>query len=171
MFFFVAVFYPIKWLGLRLWRRKLSETEEPSLIGLGWQGIVPAKTKKMSTAMVNATLTQLIRMEEIVQRLDPYTVADILLPQTPSIMGPLVKDLLYYSKDLNFMMTEGMRDWAIEMARTPGSLQQRLSRRFLVAVTQDVQREVDKLLNLQNCVLNQTMADRYENRHAAHGHR
>ena len=44
-------------------------------------GIIPAKTLKMSEAMVNTTINELLTMEEIIQRLDPETVADILLPK------------------------------------------------------------------------------------------
>ena len=100
-------------------------------------------------------------MEEIVQRLDPFIVADILLPQAPKIAGPMVQDLLTYSKQLTFI-TGGVRDWAIQVAKKPGPLQEKLARRFLVSVTRDIQKEVDAVINLQNCVLNQTMADRYD---------
>ena len=113
----------------------------------------------MSLAMVNATLTQLIQMEEIVQRLDPEVVAEILLPQAPKIMGPMVEDLFFRNHN-NPNVPESIRNWTLQMAKTAGSWQDKLSRKFLSALTKDVQRNVDQLLNLRNCVVNQTMADR-----------
>lgn len=128
-------------------------------IGLGWQGIVPAKTKKMSIAMVNATVTQLIQMEEIVQRLDPNVVADILLPQASNIVGPMVDDL-FHVNDTNTDNNNFLRDWVVKVAKTPGPWQDQFCRSFLVSVTQDVQKQVDTLLNLKNCVVKQMLADR-----------
>jgi len=153
------IFYPIKWRGIRFWSKRASEAEEPTQVGLGWQGIVPANTCRMSISMVNATLTQLIQLEEIVQRLDPEIVADILLPQAPKIMGPMVKDL-FFREDGHNLMPGPLRYWALEVSKSRGPLQDKLSRQFLVEVTRDVQRNVDELLNLRNCVVDQTMADR-----------
>ena len=136
--------------------------------GLGWQGIVPAKTKKMSEAMVNATVTQLLRMEEVVGRLDPLVVADILLPQTPNIIGPMVDDILtsYFSgrntegTDHSVNANSTLRDWIANVAKTPSPWQDKLSRQFLVGVTRDFQIHVNRLLNVRNCVVKQMLADR-----------
>ena len=136
--------------------------------GLGWQGIVPAKTKKMSVAMVNATLTQLIEMEDVVRRLDPETVADILLPQAPDIVGAMVDDAVAMAGTrghngdggTDFGTTNAIRDWAARIAKSPGPFQDRVARRFLVSVTRDVQRQIGELLNLRNCVVRQMLADR-----------
>ncbi|CAB9504329.1 expressed unknown protein [Seminavis robusta] len=177
------IFYPIKWRGIPLWTARSSSLSSldttthsqsddgigPAL-GLGWQGIVPAKTAKMSEAMVNATVKQLIKMEEIVQRLDPQVVADLLLPQAPKILGPLVEDLFFRNAtDAASNDSDGsssnqnnspLREWVLKLAYTPGPVQERFCRTFLIAVTKDIQRYVNEVLNLRNCVVNQTMADR-----------
>jgi hypothetical protein len=152
------------------------ETSSKVILGLGWQGIVPAKTKKMSEAMVNATLTQLIQMEDIVQRLDPTTVADLLLPIAPQIVEPMVDDLFFHgSHDDSSSSTSSnvdhtshkknlpgpVREWILKQAKSSGPWQGKFSKSFLIAVTQGFQQHVNQLLNLNNCVVQQMLADRY----------
>ena len=116
--------------------------------------------------MVNATVTQLLRMEEVVGRLDPNVVADILLPQTPHIVGPMVDDLLesYFatspSNGNNNGNSNTLRNWITGAAKATGPWQENFSRQFLVGVTKDFQLHVDRLLNVRNCVVNQMLADR-----------
>ena len=52
------IFYPIEFRGIPIWHK---EGEPLGL--LGWQGIVPAKTFKMSETMVNMVTTQLLNVE------------------------------------------------------------------------------------------------------------
>lgn len=119
----------------------------------------------MSEAMVNATVTQLLRMEEVVGRLDPFVVADILLPQTPNIVGPMVDDILtsYFSgnsTDSNFNDYNTIRGWLASIAKTPSPWQDNFSRQFLVGVTKHFQVHVNRLLNVRNCVVKQMLVDR-----------
>ena len=150
---FVAVqmiFRPIQWTGIPIYRKE----GEP--LGLfGWQGIVPAKTMKMSEAMVNATITQLLSMDEMIQRVSPSKVAEILLPQADFILKPIVKDL---TVDL-------LPPWAQSAAlasvdNTPVQYKERICYRFLENLTRGVQGNVDRVLSLRNCVVEQMMADR-----------
>ena len=80
------IFYPIQWRGIPIRR-----IEGEPLGLLGWQGIVPAKSAKMSDSMINVTLTELLSMEEVILRLDPERVADILLPEVPAMIRPVVE--------------------------------------------------------------------------------
>ena len=145
------IFYPIKWRGIPL----LPPIEGQPLGFLGWQGIVPAKTVKMTEAMVNATITQLLSMEEAVQRLEPSIVADILLVQAPSILKMVCQDL-------TVNMPERIRNWvnSVVVDSKNGPRQQSRSRRFLANLINDVQNDVNGVLNLRNCVVNQMIADR-----------
>jgi len=64
------IFYPIHFRGIPLIVR------EGSPLGLlGWQGIVPAKSKKMSEAMVDMVTEQLLDVREVFGRLDAMEVA------------------------------------------------------------------------------------------------
>lgn len=108
----------------------------------------------MSEAMVNATITQLLSMDEMIQRVDPEIVAKILLPQSGAILEPIVRDL---STDL----PPWIRSAVLASAKSESGWQQMVCFRFLKTLTQGVQENVDRVLSLQNCVVEQMMADRY----------
>jgi len=149
------IFQPIRWTGLPIWRKE----DEP--LGLiGWQGIVPAKTMKMSEAMVNATITQLLSMEEMIARIDPSKVADILLPESTAILEPIVEDLLA-DHDSKYDLPRWIRAAILSLAKTESQWQQNVCYRFLETLTRGVQANVDQVLSLRNCVVEQMMADRY----------
>lgn len=117
-------------------------------------GIVPAKTLKMSEAMVNTTINELMTMEEIIQRLDPDTVADILLPKSGQIVQPFVDELLADKP-------KAVIDFATNYANnTDGYIQQQLAHKFLRDLTIDVQKNIGQICNLRNCVVNMMMKDR-----------
>jgi len=81
------IFYPIRWRGIPFYR-----VEGEPLGCFGWQGIIPAKTAQMSEAMVNTTINELLTIEEIIRRLDPDRVADLLAP----VSGRIVQVRLIY---------------------------------------------------------------------------
>jgi len=143
------IFYPIKWRGI-----PIVKVEGEPLGLLGWQGIVPARTLKMSEAMVNATINQLLTMEEIIQRLDPDTVADILLPSSGQIVQPFVDELL---ADQPKPVQNFASNYA---ADSDGWLQKKVGHKFLRDLTVDVQENVGKVCNLRNCVVDMMMSDR-----------
>lgn len=67
------LFYPIEWTGVPFKRWP----DQP--LGLiGWQGIVPAKRVEMATTMVDVTLTRLLKISEVFEKLNPTSMAEIL---------------------------------------------------------------------------------------------
>jgi hypothetical protein len=83
------IFYPIQYRGIPLMRRP-----EVPLGLIGWQGIVPCKTRTMSEAMVEMVTTQLLSVKQVFHRLDPGQVADLLAPEVPKIAEGIVQDIL-----------------------------------------------------------------------------
>ena len=143
------IFYPLRWRGLPIYK-----VEGEPLGLLGWQGIVPAKTLKMSEAMVNTTINELLTMEEIIQRLDPDKVADILLPQTGQIVQPFVDELLADKpKQIQKLVSSYASD-------SDGWVQKKVGHKFLSDLTVDVQKNIGKICNLRNCVVDMMMSDR-----------
>lgn len=120
----------------------------------GAAGIIPAKTLKMSEAMVNTTINELLTMEEIIQRLDPDTVADILQPNAGRIIQPFIDVFL---ADRPRSIVEFASDYASD---PDGWIQRRAAHKFLRDLTLDVQKDIGKICNLRNCVVNMMMADR-----------
>jgi uncharacterized membrane protein YheB (UPF0754 family) len=139
------IFYPIEWCGIPI---KRIEGEPLGL--LGWQGIVPAKTEKMSLAMVNTTINELLSIEEVIQRLDPDKVADILLPEVPQIIKPFVDNLVspQFQSIVNNVIASN--EW----------FRRNLGRRFLINLTVDIQNNIMRLLDLRKCVVDQMLADK-----------
>ena len=82
------IFYPIEFRGIPLLRK-----DEVPLGLLGWQGIIPCKTRVMSDTMVNMVTTQLLNIEEVFRRLDPNEVANILGPEVPKLVNSIAEDM------------------------------------------------------------------------------
>eukprot|EP00978_Attheya_sp_CCMP212_P014204 scaffold36122_cov67-Attheya_sp.AAC.1 len=140
------IFYPLEWRGIPIRR------VEGEPLGLfGWQGIVPAKTEKMSLAMVNTTINELLSIEEVIQRLDPHKVATILMPEVPKIVTPFVDSLIPKPFQPSVNRVIASNDWEPV---------QRLKRNFLMQLTKDVQTNILDLVNLRACVVKQMMADK-----------
>lgn len=104
--------------------------------------------------MVNTTINELLTMEEIIQRLDPDTVADILLPYSGQMVQPYVDELL---ADKPKYLADFASSYATD---TDSFLQQQVARKFLSDLTLDVQKDIGKICNLRNCVVNMMMSDR-----------
>ena len=79
-------FYPIEFIGIR---------------PIGWQGIIPSKTKKMAEKSVDLLTAKLLRMEEQFAKIDPHKVAEemrsslmeISVKLTDEVMDAQIPDL------------------------------------------------------------------------------
>lgn len=144
------IFYPIEFRGIPIWRR-----EELPLGFIGWQGIVPCKTRVMSETMVNMVTTQLLNIEEVFRRLDPNVVADLLSPEVPKLMESIGTDispvgwLPRLSKSVFFSLP-------VQSISAMSSMNHKFLHDFTVAM----QNNIGALLNVKNCVVEQMMQDR-----------
>jgi len=148
------IFYPIKYRGLNIYR------QVGSPLGLiGWQGIVPTKTVKMSETLVEMVTSQLLSVQEVFGRLDPRKIAKLLGPEVPKLTKSIASDIL--PKVFGRPMVEEAAEAAV--MGLPGRALEIIShfnRRFLIGFTKDMQANIGDLLNLRNCVVEQMMADR-----------
>ena len=149
------IFYPIKWRGIPIIRK---EGEPLGL--LGWQGIIPAKTGKMSEAMVNVTINELLSMEETIQKLDPDEVATILAPEVPEMVKSVLEDDVASSK-----IPTPIRNLATTLIDNNNGIGNRILKdwlgvNFLKKLTVDMQNDILSVFNVRNCVVNQMMSDR-----------
>lgn len=143
------IFYPIKFRGIPLYRRP-----EIPLGLLGWQGIVPCKTRKMSETMVNMVTTQLLDVTEVFRRLDPREVANLLAPEVPKLGQGVLEDAF----PARLAEIPGKA-----LARLPSETVDHLWRRnldFLKGFTVAMQDNISSLLSIKNCVIDQMMQDR-----------
>mmetsp|Transcript_20928 Transcript_20928/g.43651 ORF Transcript_20928/g.43651 Transcript_20928/m.43651 type:complete len:597 (-) Transcript_20928:360-2150(-) len=145
------IFYPIEFRGIPLWHK-----EEIPLGLIGWQGIVPCKTKYMSQTMVNMVTTQLLNIEQVFRRLDPNVVADTLAPEVPKLLesvgSEFVPNLSQFQRLSRAMFFSLPGRTISSVAKT--------NRRFLHGIAVSMQDNICSLLNVNNCVIDQMMQDR-----------
>jgi len=73
-------FYPLKFVGVRPF--------------LGWQGIIPSKSRRMATMCVDSTLSKIGSIPEIIEQMDPDTIVEhiveTLRPRVPELVDELM---------------------------------------------------------------------------------
>jgi uncharacterized membrane protein YheB (UPF0754 family) len=144
------IFYPIKFVGIPIYTRP-----EMPLGFLGWQGIIPCKTRPMSTAMVHMVSTQLLTVREAFARLDPANVAKLLAPEVPTLSTEILADVL-------------PRRWMVSLPtalfggldNVNKAILHHYNFKFLEQFARSMQVNIDAVFNLQNCVVTQMLQDR-----------
>lgn len=146
------IFYPIQFRGLPIRR-----WPEVPLGLIGWQGIVPCKTRTMSIAMVDMVTSQLLSIQQVFGRLNPNTIATLLAPKVPTIAEEIVRDVLPTSNSFFLTLPRAV------VQGLPSSTQQilaKMNHNFLKDFTIAMQQQIESLLNVQNCVVDQMLQDR-----------
>ncbi len=158
------IFYPISYRGIPLYR-----IEEAPLGLIGWQGIVPCKTRTMSEAMVEMVTNQLLSVKLVFQRLDPRKVADLLAPEVPKLGQSIVDDLISSSSSSSSSsLSSPLFSWAsslpaslfVGLPQQTKELISHMNHKFLKDFTIAMQQNIDSLLNVRNCVVDQMLNDR-----------
>ena len=141
------IFYPIKFRGLPIFR-----VHEVPLGFLGWQGIVPCKTRPMSEAMVHMVSTQLLSVREVFGRLNPTKVAELLAPEVPKLTNKVLQDLAL-PLWVPASVFRGMSDSSQAVLKG-------MNVNFLRGLVRGMQNNIDSVFDLRNCVVDQMMVDR-----------
>jgi len=144
------IFYPIKFRGIPIYLK-----EEVPLGFLGWQGIVPCKTRPMSEAMVHMVTSQLLTVKDAFARLDPSELAKRLAPEVPKMGEEVLRDLL-------------PQTWMVKIPKAvflglPGASQrilQHFNFQFLKGLSKDMIANIDSYFDIQRCVQTQMLQDR-----------
>eukprot|EP00980_Cylindrotheca_fusiformis_P010945 scaffold2499_cov125-Cylindrotheca_fusiformis.AAC.36 len=141
------IFYPIQFMGIPIYRR-----DQVPLGFLGWQGIVPCKTKAMSVAIVDMVTSQLLTVSEAFARLDPTKTAQLLAPQVGPLGTEMIQDLYP-----NSMGSLPVRLWG-KLTKT--NILNGFNVRFLTGLVKDMQQNIDSIFSLESCVVGQMVQDR-----------
>ena len=126
------LFYPIEYTGTEWYR---SSPFVPYGF-LGWQGVVPCKTKKMASRLVHIVTERLLTVEEAFGRMDAATLA--------SLLQPLVEEEL---------MKEPYGKVVVKIL-------QPILPMLLTRVVANLQKEIEDILDLQSVVLEAFMRDK-----------
>jgi uncharacterized membrane protein YheB (UPF0754 family) len=144
------IFYPIRFWGIPIWRRP-----EIPLGFIGWQGIVPCKTRPMSEVMVNMVTEQLLSVQEVFMRLEPRKVGRLLAPEVPKLIQEIMVDLTLprWVQSMPGAVFNGL---------TPvsQSILSVYNVDFLTGLTKAMQQNIDSIFNIRNCVVDQMLQDR-----------
>jgi len=147
------IFYPIEWKGIPIIKRSPESIVPLGLIG--WQGIVPCKTRVMSDALVTMVTTQLLSVREVFQRLDPHVVARLLAPQVPDLAEEVLRESV--PGKLAWIPNTAL---ALMSPRKKLKVLTKLNERFLVGFTQQMQANIESVWSVRNCVINQMVLDK-----------
>jgi uncharacterized membrane protein YheB (UPF0754 family) len=143
------IFYPIDFWGVPIYRR-----EQVPLGFLGWQGIVPCKTKAMSVSIVDMVTSQLLTVNEAFARLDPRKMAQLLSPRVGPLGTEIIRDLF----------PKSIGSWPVALwDRLSGKNQwvlKGINVRFLTQLVTDMQQNIDSIFSLESCVVSQMVQDR-----------
>lgn len=147
------IFYPIQFRGIPIWRRP-----EVPLGLLGWQGIVPCKTKTMSQALVNMVTTELLTVPEAFAKLNPKTLAKFLAPQVPELGNRVISGVLS-EQGRQAIGSFPFKLWS-GVTHHLTALFQFCNVRILKTVMKDLIHNCQDIFSLENCVVNQMVMDR-----------
>lgn len=122
---------------------------------LGWQGIIPMKSKRMASISVDTILGKLGTLTEIVQQMGPDKIRDHLvssfLPRVPGLVDEIVRDSGY--GDVWRQLPAAMQEAVYERVR-------RKLPRAMDGLTADMTEHMDDLLDLRFMVVDLLSEDR-----------
>ncbi|KAI2499880.1 hypothetical protein MHU86_14618 [Fragilaria crotonensis] len=144
------IFYPIQFWGIPLYRRP-----EIPLGLLGWQGIVPCKTRPMSIVMVNMVTSQLLSVKEVFARLSPARIANLLAPRVPLVVQQVLQDLPLPS--FVSFLPEAVYGG---LPQSSQEILQVYNRDFIQNLVKAMQKNIDSIFDIQKCVVDQMLTDR-----------
>jgi uncharacterized membrane protein YheB (UPF0754 family) len=141
------IFYPLQYRGLNLYR----PNPEIPLGLLGWQGILPCKTRIMTNTLVDMVTTQLLSVPEALGRLDPRRLATLLAPS----LVPFTRQVL---QDEVLGGGNRLTRWLLSLPRMTRWLEHATAYSLLEPLTRQMQAHADSVFPLRQCVVRQMVA-------------
>ena len=122
-------FYPLTFVGIRPW--------------FGWQGIIPAKARKMAGTTVELMTTHLVEVKEVVGRLEAERVYEEMSGDVEKIIRQTIDEVVSeYQPELWKTLPEAIKSeiYRRAVAEAP---------RVIKASLADIQAEIETLLDLE----------------------
>ncbi len=133
-------FYPIEFVGI------------PPIFG--WQGIIPAKARKMAATTVDLLTTKLVGVEEVFDRLDPEQVVAQIKPAVDELLQELIAEVVN---------EQSPKVWR----NLPDALKQEIynkamadSQEVILESFRDIQHEIEDLLDIKRMSIEALMRDK-----------
>jgi hypothetical protein len=144
------IFYPISYIGIPLWRRP-----EVPLGLIGWQGILPCKTRTLTLAVTDMVTSQLLSVSDALARLNPETVATLLAPHMPA----LTKDVIPHIVP-SWLLSNVPSSVSGRVTQWTRPLMNRQYEALIQQLTLSLQQSATDVFSLQNCVVTQMLSNR-----------
>ncbi len=133
-------FYPLKFFGI------------PPFFG--WQGIVPAKARKMAEKSVDMLTTRLVNVEEEFGKLEPARVAEMIMPDLKNTTDQIIGEAME-------------AQFGTLWRNAPFFVKQRLTQRVTAEIpavvqsmVQEIRQKINELLDLKALVVNRLVQDK-----------
>lgn len=152
------IFYPVQFRGIAIWRRP-----EVPLGLLGWQGIVPCKTKTMSKALVEMVTSQLLTVPEAFERMNPRVVAKHLAGAVPQLGDEVIMDCVAGATTASGGTAFPLGLWRSVFGATSSwysGIVKFCNVQVLTGVVKDLIKNSERIFSLENCVVDQMVLDR-----------
>jgi len=133
-------FYPLEFVGVRPW--------------FGWQGIIPAKARKMASTTVDLMTTHLVQVREVVGRLEADRVYEALGPDVDAMIRQTIDEVLSETQpELWRSLPEAIKEeiYRRAQAETPRVIEESL---------RDIQEEIEQLLDLKATSIDALVKDK-----------
>ena len=122
--------------------------------GLGWQGIVPMKAVKMAQIAVDLMVPDVVRMEDVVAKIDPAKVTQIVEPALLSILKILIPRVAAKQAPIGWaILPEPMKQKMIEVAIAD-------SHHSVEAMIADINDNIENLFDLTEFISNALRSDK-----------
>lgn len=132
-------FYPVGYIGCL----QIPETNA----GCGWQGIIPNKAEKMARTSVRLMTQKLIRVQDIMDRIDPKEVVQYLRPIVESTLFDTIKDVAAQEEPQVWAsIPESVKAQLIARAKQDAPT-------VIEAVMQDLQTNIETVFDLEDMVV------------------
>jgi uncharacterized membrane protein YheB (UPF0754 family) len=142
------IFYPLQYRGWNLYR----PNPEIPLGFLGWQGILPCKTRIMTNTLVDMVTTQLLSVPEALGRLDPRVMSHLLSPALVPLTRQLLQDLVLPGGPSRFSR------WFLSLPLLTRWLEHVTADRLLWPLLRQLPAHADRVFPLRTCVVRQMVA-------------
>ncbi len=114
---------------------------------IGWQGIIPSKSKKMAAISVDSTLSKLGSLSEILEEMEPHAIADHLIAHARPMVADMVEE---------FALRENPTLWKTLPPPLKAAVVARVEAKLPAAahdLMDDLTEHIDQLLDLRMMVI------------------
>eukprot|EP00594_Rhizosolenia_setigera_P012984 CAMPEP_0178955120 /NCGR_PEP_ID=MMETSP0789-20121207/9410_1 /TAXON_ID=3005 /ORGANISM="Rhizosolenia setigera, Strain CCMP 1694" /LENGTH=353 /DNA_ID=CAMNT_0020636679 /DNA_START=902 /DNA_END=1963 /DNA_ORIENTATION=+ len=116
----------------------------------------------MSSTMVDKTLAEMLCLNDLIGTLDPERMADLLAPEIPDMVQPIIEEITKKSdgEEILNASEKSLLQKGLEGIAKSDQFQRSIGRSFIIDLTKDIQKNIQQILDLNSCVVNQMTSNK-----------